>query len=99
MMSTKKESAAVATQSSNRENDNTARTQIQVVLDELEQNREDGITSWDMITKHHITRTAAHICMLKKMGHKIESKNETKDGVTYSRYWLEDDAEEDWRQM
>ena len=90
----KKESAAVATQSSSKEYDSTARTQIQVVLDELMSNKVDGITSWYMITKHHITRTAAHICMLKKQGYKITSKNETRDGVTYSRYWLDDEGEE-----
>lgn len=89
----KKESAAVATQSSSKEYDSTARTQIQVVLDELMANKVDGITSWYMITKHHITRTAAHICMLKKQGYKITSKNETRDGVTYSRYWLEEGEE------
>lgn len=99
MTSTKKESAAAATQSKTHKDDSTKRSQIQVVLDELENNKVDGITSWYMITKHHITRTAAHICMLKKMGHKIVSKNETKDGVTYSRYWLEDDTDEEWRQM
>lgn len=99
MTSTKKESAAVATQSSNREHDNTARTQMQVVLDELKENKIDGITSWYMITKHHITRTAAYICMLKKRGYRIVSKNETNDGVTYSRYWLIDDTDTEWRQM
>lgn len=94
MEKNKKESAAVATQSSNRVNNNTARTQIQVVLDELMSNKVDGITSWYMIIKHHITRTAAYICMLKKQGYKITSKNETRDGVTYSRYWLDDEGEE-----
>ena len=94
MEKNKKESAAVATQSSSKVNNNTARTQIQVVLDELMSNKVDGITSWYMITKHHITRTAAHICTLKKLGYKITSMNETKDGVTYSRYWLDDEGEE-----
>lgn len=74
----------------------TKKPQWQVVLDELVENEEDGITSWDMITKHHITRTAAHIATLKKMGYEIESVNETNNGTTYSRYFLvEDEDEED----
>lgn len=52
-----------------------------------------------MIVKHRITRTAAYICTLRKMGYGIESKNEHGDGVTYSRYWLRDDIDDDWRQI
>lgn len=72
-------------------NSTTKKTQWQVVLDELYDNYYDGITSWDMITKHHITRTAAHIATLKKMGYEIKSVNETNNGVTYSRYFVIDE--------
>lgn len=94
MTKTKKESVAVATQSKNHNHSSTKKTQLQIVLEELQWHPRDGITSWDMITKHHITRTAAYICTLKKMGINIVSKNETKDGVTYSRYWMLDDDED-----
>ena len=79
-------------------NKSTTKTpQWQVVLDELIESGEDGITSWDMIVKHHITRTAAHICTLKKMGYEIFSALEYHDGKNYSRYWMEaeEDEEED----
>ena len=72
-------------------NSTTKKPQWQVVLDELYDNYYDGITSWDMITKHHITRTAAHIATLKKMGYDIKSVNETNNSVTYSRYFVIDE--------
>lgn len=67
------------------------KTQMQIVLEELEANRELGITSWDMIIKHHITRLAAHICKLRQRGYVIESELQTRDGKVYSRYWLKED--------
>lgn len=76
----------------------TKKTQWQVVLDELLEAGEDGITAWDMIVKHHITRTADCIFKLKKMGYPILSVIETNNGKNYSRYWLEgeeDDEEEE----
>lgn len=87
--------AMPTTPSVHTDNSNTKRTQWQVVLDELIEQGEEGITSWDMIVRHHITRTAAHICTLKKMGYNILSCNETNDGVTYSRYWLEEQEDEE----
>lgn len=93
MAENKKERAtAKATQSQNQVNDTTKKTQWQIVFDELCKHEDDGITSWGMITKHHITRTAAHIATLKKMGYKIESVNETNNGTTYSRYFLRECA-------
>lgn len=95
MEGNKKERAtARATQSQNQVNDTTKKPQWQVVLDELCTCGTKGITSWDMIVKHHITRTAAHICTLKKFGYEIVAKNETNNGVNYSRYWLVEDYEE-----
>lgn len=92
MQSKEKERAtAKATQSQNHNHSTTKIPQWQVVLDELYDNYYDGITSWDMITKHHITRTAAHIATLKKMGYDIKSVNETNNGVTYSRYFVIDE--------
>lgn len=92
MQSKEKERAtAKATQSQNHSHSTTKIPQWQVVLDELYGNYYDGITSWDMITKHHITRTAAHIATLKKMGYDIKSVNETNNGVTYSRYFVIDE--------
>ena len=99
MTSTKKASVAVATQYKNHNHSSTKKTQLQVVLQELRKCTRKGITSWDMIVKHRITRTAAYICTLRKMGYGIESKNEHGDGVTYSRYWLRDDIDDDWRQI
>ena len=64
--------------------------QHQIVLEELQANPIDGITSWDMITRHRITRTAAHICFLKKCGYEIVTKPETRDGKVYSRYWIKE---------
>lgn len=95
MTKTKKESVAVATQSKNHNHSSTKKPQWQVVLDELIENGEDGITSWDMIMKHHITRTAAHICTLKKMGYEIFSALEYHDGKNYSRYWMEVEEDEE----
>lgn len=76
-------------------NGSTKKPQWQVVLEELIESGEDGITSWDMIVKHHITRTAAHICTLKKMGYEIFSTLEYKDGKNYSRYWMEVEEDEE----
>lgn len=72
----------------------TKKTQWQVVLDELLEAGEDGITAWDMIVKHHITRTADCIFKLKKMGYPIFSVIETNNGKNYSRYWLEDEEDD-----
>lgn len=100
MRNEKRERSAVANQSPRYTNkNNTKKTQLQVVLQELRKCTRKGITSWDMIVKHHITRTAAYICTLKKMGYGIEAKSETANGQTYSRYWLRDDIDDDWRQM
>lgn len=98
MQSKEKERAtAKATQSQNHSHSTTKIPQWQVVLDELIASGEDGITSWDMITKHHITRTAAHIATLRKWGYEIASINETNNGVTYARYIFisDEDVEED----
>lgn len=65
------------------------KSQKDKVLAEL-QKRKRGITSWDMITKHRITRLSHLIYMLKKEGYKITSELEAKDGTTYSRYKLEE---------
>lgn len=94
-MKNEREQNKSATPSVHTSNNSTKKPQWQVVFEELERHPVDGITSWDMITRHHITRTAAHICTLRKMGFNIVSKNETKDGVTYSRYWFLGDDEED----
>lgn len=99
MTNTKKGSVAVATQPKTQTHNNKKKPQWQVVLQELRRCTRKGITSWDMITKHHITRTASCICTLKKMGYDIESKIETNNGSNYSRYWLRDDIDDDWRQM
>lgn len=94
MEKNKKERAtARATQSQNHKDNTTKKPQWQVVRDELIDHEQDGITSWDMISRHHITRTAAHIATLKKMGYEISSVNETNNGVTYSRYFLVDEEE------
>ena len=89
---------ADTTTKNTRVNDSTKPTQYQVVLEELRKHKEDGITSWDMIASHRITRTAAHICTLKKLGFGIVSKLETNNGKQYSRYFLTDDIE-DWGQF
>ena len=91
MASNKKERIAEATQSKPSNNTTTKKPQWQVILDELYDHMDDGITSWDMITRHHITRTAAHIATLRKVGYEILSVNETHDGVTYARYFVIDD--------
>lgn len=69
------------------------KTQVQIVLEELQANPERGITSWDMIVRHRITRTAAHICRLKRAGYTIESKLEHRDGKVFSRYWLKEEEQ------
>lgn len=97
-MKNEREQNKSATPSVHTNKSTTKTPQWQVVLDELIESGEDGITSWDMITKHHITRTAAHICTLKKMGYEIFSALEYHDGKNYSRYWMEveeDDDEDD----
>ena len=66
------------------------KTQEQIVLEELEANRELGITAWDMIIKHRITRLASCICRLKKAGYTIDSELQTRDGKVFSRYWLKE---------
>lgn len=70
------------------------KSQTQIILEELEANKERGITSWDMIVRHRITRLAAVICDLRKMGYTIESKIESNDDKRYSRYWLEEVPDE-----
>lgn len=97
-MKNEREQNKSATPSVHTNKSTTKTPQWQVVLDELIESGEDGITSWDMIVKHHITRTAAHICTLKKMGYEIFSALEYHDGKNYSRYWMEveeDDDEDD----
>lgn len=94
----KERATARATQSQNQINVTTKKPQWQVVLDELFDHYDDGITSWDMIVNHHITRTAACIATLKKKGYNIVSIIETNNGSNYARYFLddeEDDEEED----
>ena len=102
-MKNEREQNKSATPSVHTNKSTTKTPQWQVVLDELIESGEDGITSWDMIVKHHITRTAAHICTLKKMGYEIFSALEYHDGKNYSRYWMEveedddeDEDSEDW---
>lgn len=94
-MKNEREQNKSATPSVHTTNNSTKKPQWQVVLDELIENGEDGITSWDMIMKHHITRTAAHICTLKKMGYEIFSALEYHDGKNYSRYWMEVEEDEE----
>lgn len=86
--------AMPTTPSVHTDNSNTKKTQWQVVLDELLEAGEDGITAWDMIVKHHITRTADCVFKLKKMGYPIFSIIETNNGKNYSRYWLEDEEDD-----
>ena len=62
------------------------KTQKQTVLDHLK--NYPTITSWEAITKYHITRLAAYISFLEDDGHKINRKSVTKDGKTFTEYWL-----------
>ena len=94
-MKNEREQNKSATPSVHTNKSTTKKPQWQVVLDELIENGENGITSWDMIMKHHITRTAAHICTLKKMGYEIFSALEYHDGKNYSRYWMEVEEDEE----
>lgn len=94
-MKNEREQNKSATPSVHTNKSTTKTPQWQVVLDELIESGEDGITSWDMIMKHHITRTAAHICTLKKMGYEIFSTLEYNNGKNYSRYWMEVEEDDD----
>lgn len=72
----------------NQDHSSKKKTQKQVVLEELKAHRDDGVTSWDFITKHHITRAASYICDYRKEGYDIRSVNEAGEGsVVYSRYF------------
>lgn len=90
-MTNKKGKAAAggaATKPKTRSNSNRPATQKQVVLRELKRCTKKGMTAWDFITKFHITRASAYVCMLRKEGHKIDSVNEHGEGsVVYSRYF------------
>lgn len=88
---TKKNNKALAgasTKSIQHKKNTKKMTQKQVVLRELQKCTKKGVTSWDFITKYHITRAASYVCLLRKEGHKIESKNEHGEGsIVYSRYF------------
>jgi hypothetical protein len=61
-------------------------TQISLIKRHLKEN--GNITSWDAIVLYNVTRLASYIHTLRKYGMDIESINENKKGVTYSRYKL-----------
>tara|TARA_R110002124_G_scaffold128641_1_gene289615 strand:- start:635 stop:856 length:222 start_codon:yes stop_codon:yes gene_type:complete len=62
-------------------------TQKQRVLDHL-QGHPSGFTSWEAISEYGITRLAAYIGFLRDDGYKIDAVSETRDGKTFSRYFL-----------
>jgi len=63
-------------------------TQDLIVLRHLKQHRH--ITSWEAITKYHITRLSAKIYNLRQLGYNITSQYERNDetGANYVRYFL-----------
>lgn len=76
-------------------------TQDLIVLNHLKQHRH--ITSWEAITKYHITRLSAKIYNLREQGYHINSVYERNEetGTNYVRYflirgkdWSEDDLTE-----
>lgn len=76
-------------------------TQDLIVLRHLKQHRH--ITSWEAITKYHITRLSAKIYNLRQLGYHINSVYEQNEetGANYVRYflireknWSEDDLTE-----
>ena len=93
MSATKKETAATGEATISKQQQkksNTNPSQKQIVLRELKLHKGKGITSWDLIMKHRITRLGARIWELRhKDGLDIESKIEyTADGKRYCRYVL-----------
>lgn len=76
--------------------------QVEITYNELKGRKKEGITSWYMIEKHHITRLSDKIFVLKKK-FANEDHNEyiysedvverNPDGSLknrYTRYWLKD---------
>lgn len=63
-------------------------TQDLIVLRHLKQHRH--ITSWEAITKYHITRLSAKIYNLRQLGYHINSVYEQNEetGANYVRYFL-----------
>lgn len=63
-------------------------TQDLIVLRHLKQHRH--ITSWEAITKYHITRLSAKIYNLREQGYTINSVYERNEetGANYVRYFL-----------
>lgn len=77
-------------------------TQDLIVLRHLKQHRH--ITSWEAITKYHITRLSAKIYNLRQLGYHINSVYEQNEetGANYVRYFLireKNWSEEDFTNM
>lgn len=63
-------------------------TQVAKVKEHLEKHK--SITSWEAITRYHITRLSAVIyTLIHQYGMNISGKFETKKGKTYKRYFYE----------
>ena len=62
------------------------KTQKETILKHLEDN--PTITSWEAITKYRITRLSAYIKFLEEDGIQISRRSVTKDGKTFTEYWL-----------
>ena len=96
-MTTKTKGKALAGASTNpkQQPKNTKKkTQKQIVLAELQRCTKKGVTSWDFITKHHITRAAAYVCELRKEGYQIASKDEGEGSIRWSRYFYQGGPED-----
>lgn len=61
-------------------------TQKSLVLYHLKNQK--SITSWEAITKYHITRLSAVIYDLRHEGYDIQTTREHNDGSNYARYTL-----------
>lgn len=66
------------------------RQALQRQIIERELTEHGHCTAWDMITKHHITRTAKYIHQLRIMGWRIETKYVTNKDThtTFADYVL-----------
>ena len=90
-MATKKDKAlaGASTKSKNQNHSNRQETQKQIVLKELKKHPKGGVTAWDMITKHRITRTSQYILLLRREGYKIITEREPmENGGHFARYFL-----------
>lgn len=70
------------------------KNQKQIVLRELREAGDRGITPWEMITRHRITRLSAVIYDLRDENYDIETVRETNGDKNFARYILHEDSQQ-----